>query len=91
MKTINMLAAIGVAASSLSLATPAPAQVRVVIGDPGPGWNRWHERRYDRAWNGPAWYNGAGPHHGYYHWNNNYYQNCSWRNGARRQREWRCW
>jgi hypothetical protein len=95
MKVAYLLAAAGVAAASLTVvASPAPAQpIRVVIGEPhGPGWYRWHDRRVAaRGWDGPAWYNGPGAHHGWYHWNNDYYQNCSWRWGARHRRSWQCW
>lgn len=96
MKLPHILAAAGVAAASLTIGTPAPAQVSVAIGAPaGPGWYRWHERRaYARGWDGPAYYNVRGPHYGWYAWNNDYYRNCSWRwVGGRwhRHREWRCW
>jgi hypothetical protein len=78
---------------SVAAPMPASAQVRVVVGAPaGPGWNRWRERRFaGRGWDGPAYYNVRGPHYGQYRWNNAYYQNCSWRWGHRRHREWQCW
>jgi len=94
MKALNLILAAGVALTAAGLQAPAAkAQgVAVVVGQPtGPGWNRWHDRRraYARGWGGPRWYGERGPHYGWYRWNNNYYQNCSWR--GRRHREWRCW
>jgi hypothetical protein len=91
MKLSVALAAAGFAATSRTLASPAPAQgVAVVVGDPGPGWTRWHDHRFGRGWDGPNYFSGRGEHHGWYRWNNNYYRNCSWR-GPDRHREWRCW
>lgn len=94
MKIPSLLTAAGLAASSLVALAPVPAvaQVSVTIGRPvGPGWYRWHERRVYAG--GPAYYDVRGPHYGWYNWNNDYYQNCSWRWVGRhhRQREWRCW
>jgi hypothetical protein len=92
MKVSTIIVSACMAASSLAIATPAPAQgIAVTIGDPGPGWTRWHSHRYDRTWDGPLWYRERGPHYGWYSWNNQYYQNCSWRWDGHHHREWRCW
>jgi hypothetical protein len=98
MKLPSLLGVAAVAVASMTALAPAPAsaQMRVVVGPPdGPGWNRWSDRRiYGRGWTGPAYYRVRGPHYGWYHWNDDYYQNCSWRwvGGRRhRHREWRCW
>lgn len=54
--------------------TVASAQVRVAVGDPGPGWTRWQEHRYDRRWTGPMWVRARGNHYGWYHWRGSFYQ-----------------
>lgn len=94
MRIHHVLAAAGLGVAALVTPSNAPAKkVVVVVGAPaGPGWNTWHERRMmRRGWYGPAWYNGPGRHHGWYHWRNSYYQNCAWRWTRHHQREWRCW
>jgi len=94
MKLMHILAAAGVATTMIVPAAQAPAQrVAVEIGAPaGPGWSSYRERRWRRGWDGPRYWDRAGPHRGYYAWNNGYYRNCSYRwVGRHRQREWRCW
>jgi len=95
MRAFNMIMAAGVVLTGVGAGVQAPVAAQgvvVAVGAPsGPGWNRWHDRRrvYARGWGGPVYYRERGPHYGWYRWNNNYYQNCSWR--GRRQREWHCW
>jgi hypothetical protein len=93
MRIHHLLAAAGLGVAALAIPSIAPAQVGVYVGPPtGPGWNTWHERRMvRRGWYGPAWYNGPGRHHGWYHWRNSYYRNCAWRWNRHHEREWRCW
>jgi hypothetical protein len=73
------------------LPTVASSQVTIAVDDPGPGWTRWHERRYERGWNGPMWEHNHGHHYGWYHWRGSYYQNCAWRWDRHHEREWHCW
>lgn len=94
MKITPLIAAAGVAAAAIFTA-PATAQrtVVTVVGPPtGPGWIAYHDRGWHRGWDGPRYYDREGPHRGWYSWNNNYYQNCSYRltrHGHRR--DWHCW
>jgi hypothetical protein len=70
------LTAAAIAASLLAAPVPASAQISVTVGAPtGPGWYRWHDRRFYRG--GPAYYDVRGPHYGWYRWNSDYYRNCS--------------
>jgi hypothetical protein len=98
MKLRTFLIVAGLAVGPLTALAPLPAaaQVSVSIGAPsGPGWYRWREHRKAMGgWDGPVYYDVRGPHFGWYSWNNNYYQNCSWRwnDGRRhRHRDWTCW
>ncbi len=84
--------AVAAAAPIAPLFSTAQAQRVVVAGGPaGPGWYRYHDRRWRRGWDGPRYYAGAGPHRGWYNWNNRYYRNCSYRWAHHRRRVWRCW
>ena len=74
-----------------AIAGMALPTVAFAARDPGPGWTRWREHRYDHKWDGPAWVNTRGKHYGWYRWRNSYYQNCSWRWEGQHHREWRCW
>ena len=96
MKIRNILAAIGVATAAVTpIAGQAQAQRLVVsVGAPaGPGWYGYRDRVYRSGWDGPRYWDRAGPHRGYYAWNGGYYQNCSyrWKGRHHRAREWRCW
>lgn len=93
MKFTPLIAAAGVAVAAIA-SVPAPAETRTVIaiGAPtGPGWISYRERGWHHGWDGPRYYDAAGPHHGWYNWNNNYYRNCSYRWGHRHRRDWHCW
>lgn len=94
MKIVPLLAAVGIAATALTV--PATAQrttVTVTAGPPtGPGWVTYHETHYTTDWDGPRYYDHPGPHHGWYAWQDNYYEHCSYRimpDG--RKRDWHCW
>ncbi|MBV9884091.1 MAG: hypothetical protein JO276_13865 [Sphingomonadaceae bacterium] len=92
MRISSLLTAAGIAAASLTglASAPASAQLTVAVGPPvGPGWYRWHDRRFYPG--GPAYYRIRGPHYGWYRWHDDYYRNCSWHRVSRHVREWRCW
>lgn len=98
---------VGLAAGALmGLAAPhASAQIGVAVGAPGvhasvgvgaptgPGWSSYRERRVaGPGWDGPGYYDSPGEHYGWYRYNDDYYQNCSYRwTNHHRNREWRCW
>ena len=94
MEIIPLIAVAGLAIGSV-LAAPAQGQSRTVIavgGPAGPGWIAYHDRGLHRGWNGPRYWDKAGPHRGWYAWKNGYYQNCSYRwTRHHRIREWHCW
>jgi hypothetical protein len=93
MKFTPLIAAASVAIAAIASA-PAPAQTRTVVtvGAPaGPGWVTYREHTYSHDWDGPRYYDADGPHHGWYNYNNNYYQNCSYRHGRHHHRDWQCW
>ena len=94
MKIMPLLAAVGLVAAALSV--PAAAQrtvVSVTTGAPtGPGWVTYHETTYPHDWDGPRYYTETGPHHGWYSWDNNYYEHCSYRITPHgHKRDWHCW
>jgi hypothetical protein len=95
MKFMPLMAAAGFAAAALAPVSAADARTVVAVGvgaPAGPGWYGYHERVYRTGWDGPRYYGEPGPHHGWYNYNNNYYQNCSYRwTRHHRSREWRCW
>jgi hypothetical protein len=95
MKIVPLLAAAGIAAVA-TLSVPAGAQrtvVAVTAGPPeGDGWVSYRETHYATDWDGPRYYDREGPHHGWYSWNNGYYQNCSYRVTPHgHKRDWHCW
>jgi len=94
MKIVPLLAAVGIAATALTV--PAMAQqttVSVTAGPPtGPGWVTYHETHYTTDWDGPRYYDHPGPHHGWYAWQDNYYEHCSYRiTPEGHKRDWHCW
>ena len=96
MKFTPLIAAASVAVAAIASA-PVQAQTEtrtvVTVGAPaGPGWVSYHERTYSHDWDGPRYYDTEGPHHGWYNYNNNYYQNCSYRVTPHgHKRDWHCW
>jgi len=95
MKITPLIAAASIAAVA-AFTAPASAQrtvVSVTAGPPvGDGWVTYHETHYDHDWDGPRYYDHEGPHHGWYSWNNGYYQNCSYRITPHgHKRDWHCW
>jgi len=93
MKIAPFIAAVFAAATIAGVPAHADTRTVIAIGAPsGPGWIAYHDRGRRRGWDGPRYYGREGPHRGWYSWNNNYYQNCSYRWTHRRhRREWRCW
>lgn len=92
MKGVTWLGAAALAIATLS-ATPAASQPGwSPPSDWGTGWREWRGRDVERTgWSGPGWYNGPGEHHGWYHYNNSWYEHCGWRwSHHRHDREWRC-
>ena len=94
MKIVPLLAAVGIAATALTVAAMAQRTVVSVTAGPpvGAGWVTYHETHYAPDWDGPRYYDHPGPHHGWYAWQDNYYEHCSYRiTPEGHKRDWHCW
>jgi len=94
MKTSHLIGAAALIFASAGMTAAIAQPEWAPPADWGPGWHHWQEHRVAAAnWEGPTWYDGPGEHHGWYQWNNNWYQHCGWRwrDEHRRDRDWRCY